>query len=176
MRINSLKEDRKPLLMIIPMIDIIFFLLVFFMMSMLTMVTQKTIALNLPKAAIAKVDTTKTVPVSITEDGRLFLEQNLVSEEELARRLVSLKTENEKLTVVQLVRAERLTAKLRPKDPEWGMGKERLSAAAISLRTVTAPIRHWVPAASRTKSFQRQRQGIRGQLVPLDSTRLYGCG
>lgn len=86
--------------MIIPMIDIIFFLLVFFMMSMLTMVTQKTIALNLPKAAIAKVDTTKTVPVSITEDGRLFLEQNLVSEEELARRLVSLKTENEKLTVV----------------------------------------------------------------------------
>lgn len=47
MRINSLKEDRKPLLMIIPMIDIIFFLLVFFMMSMLTMVTQKTIALNL---------------------------------------------------------------------------------------------------------------------------------
>ena len=91
MRINSLKEDRKPLLMIIPMIDIIFFLLVFFMMSMLTMVTQKTIALNLPKAAIAKVDTTKTVPVSITEDGRLFLEQNLVSEEELARRLVSLK-------------------------------------------------------------------------------------
>lgn len=100
MRINSLKEDRKPLLMIIPMIDIIFFLLVFFMMSMLTMVTQKTIALNLPKAAIAKVDTTKTVPVSITEDGRLFLEQNLVSEEELAQRLVSLKTENEKLTVV----------------------------------------------------------------------------
>lgn len=100
MRINSLKEDRKPLLMIIPMIDIIFFLLVFFMMSMLTMVTQKTIALNLPKATIAKVDTTKTVPVSITEDGRLFLEQNLVSEEELARRLVSLKTENEKLTVV----------------------------------------------------------------------------
>ena len=94
MRINSLKEDRKPLLMIIPMIDIIFFLLVFFMMSMLTMVTQKTIALNLPKATIAKVDTTKT------EDGRLFLEQNLVSEEELARRLVSLKTENEKLTVV----------------------------------------------------------------------------
>lgn len=30
---------------------------------------------------------------------------------------------------VQLERAERLTAKLRPKDPEWGMGKERLSAA-----------------------------------------------
>ena len=52
------------------------------------------------------------------------------------------------------------------------MGKERLSAAAISLRTVTAPIRHWVPAASRTKSFRRQRQGIRGQLVPLASNKV----
>lgn len=59
MRINSLKSEDKPVLMIIPMIDIIFFLLVFFMMSMLTMVTQKTIALNLPKTTVAKVDTTK---------------------------------------------------------------------------------------------------------------------
>ena len=40
MRINSLKEDRKPLLMIIPMIDIIFFLLVFFMMSILQVVKR----------------------------------------------------------------------------------------------------------------------------------------
>ena len=69
MRINSLKEDRKPLLMIIPMIDIIFFLLVFFMMSMLTMVTQKTIALNLPKATIAKVDTTKQSPCQSQRTG-----------------------------------------------------------------------------------------------------------
>ena len=77
---------------------------------------------------------------------------------------------------VQLERADGLTAKLRPKDPEREMGKERLSAAAISLRTVTVPTQHWVRAASRTKSFRRQRQGIRGQLVPSESTRSYGCG
>lgn len=39
MQLRSLQSEEKPLLMIIPMIDIIFFLLVFFMMSMLTMVT-----------------------------------------------------------------------------------------------------------------------------------------
>lgn len=100
MRINSLKSEDKPVLMIIPMIDIIFFLLVFFMMSMLTMVTQKTIALNLPKTTVAKVDTTKTVPVSVTKDGQIYVEQDPVSLEELSSRLAALKTGDEKLTIV----------------------------------------------------------------------------
>ena len=46
MRLQQLDVDKKPKIMIIPMIDIIFFLLVFFMMSMLTMVVQKSISLN----------------------------------------------------------------------------------------------------------------------------------
>ena len=100
MRINSLQTDEKPVLMIIPMIDIIFFLLVFFMMSMLTMVTQKTIALNLPKTTVAKVDTTKTVPVSVTKDGQIYVEQDPVTLEELSSRLSTMKTGDEKLTVV----------------------------------------------------------------------------
>lgn len=100
MRINSLKSEDKPVLMIIPMIDIIFFLLVFFMMSMLTMVTQKTIALNLPKTTVAKVDTTKTVPVSVTKDGQIYVEQDQVRLEELSARLSTMKTGDEKLTVV----------------------------------------------------------------------------
>ena len=49
MRLQQLDVDKKPKIMIIPMIDIIFFLLVFFMMSMLTMVVQKSICLNLPQ-------------------------------------------------------------------------------------------------------------------------------
>lgn len=47
-----------------------------------------------------------------------------------------LRSKSAQTRAVQLERAEGLTARLRPKDPERGMGKERLSAAAISLRTV----------------------------------------
>ena len=43
MKLESMNVEKKPKIMIIPMIDIIFFLLVFFMMSMLTMVVQKSI-------------------------------------------------------------------------------------------------------------------------------------
>ena len=61
--------------MIIPMIDIIFFLLVFFMMSMLTMVVQRSIDLNLPQTATAKIVVKETLPVSITAGGDIYVEQ-----------------------------------------------------------------------------------------------------
>lgn len=56
MQIRSLRTTNKPKLMIIPMIDIIFFLLVFFMMSMLSMVVQKSMPVNLPTATASSVD------------------------------------------------------------------------------------------------------------------------
>lgn len=56
MKLESMNVEKKPKIMIIPMIDIIFFLLVFFMMSMLSMVVQKSINLNLPQTATAKVN------------------------------------------------------------------------------------------------------------------------
>ena len=59
MRLQQLDVDKKPKIMIIPMIDIIFFLLVFFMMSMLTMVVQKSISLNLPQTVTSKLDIEK---------------------------------------------------------------------------------------------------------------------
>lgn len=100
MQLRSLQSEEKPLLMIIPMIDIIFFLLVFFMMSILTMVTQKTIPVQLPQTTAAKVDTTKTIPISITGDGELYIEDQPVSLESLSIRLSALKAENEMLTIV----------------------------------------------------------------------------
>lgn len=71
MKLQDHKTSQTPTLMIIPMIDIIFFLLVFFMMSMLNMVTQKTIPVKLPAAATASVDRTKSVPVAIKADGSI---------------------------------------------------------------------------------------------------------
>lgn len=100
MRLRSLYVEEKPTIMIIPMIDIIFFLLVFFMLSMLTMVTQKTIALQLPTAAVAKVDTTKTLPISIDKNGTVYIEQDAITLNDLKARLIKEKESTEKLTIV----------------------------------------------------------------------------
>ncbi|MDU2095607.1 MAG: biopolymer transporter ExbD, partial [Negativicoccus succinicivorans] len=64
MKLREMRVSKQPKLMIIPMIDIIFFLLVFFMMSMLTMVVQKSVDLSLPKTQSAKVSMETTVPIS----------------------------------------------------------------------------------------------------------------
>ena len=74
MRLQQLDVDKKPKIMIIPMIDIIFFLLVFFMMSMLTMVVQKSISLNLPQTVTSKLDIEKALPVAVTSDGQIYVE------------------------------------------------------------------------------------------------------
>lgn len=100
MRLRSLHIEEKPSIMIVPMIDIIFFLLVFFMLSMLTMVSQKTIALQLPAATVAKVDTTKTLPVSVDKNGVIYFEREKISLPDLQSRLISAKEKSEKITVV----------------------------------------------------------------------------
>ena len=103
MKLSSRTVDEKPSIMIVPMIDIIFFLLVFFMLSMLTMVTQKTIALRLPQTTAAKIDTTKTIPISVDESGALYWERERITDDELPAMLAAAKSqagENEKLTIV----------------------------------------------------------------------------
>lgn len=75
MQLRSLRTTNKPKLMIIPMIDIIFFLLVFFMMSMISMVVQKSVPINLPSSQTAKVDIQKKVPITVTADGSIYVEQ-----------------------------------------------------------------------------------------------------
>lgn len=100
MQIRSMRTTSKPKLMIIPMIDIIFFLLVFFMMSMLSMVVQKSMPVNLPASSSAKVDLDKKISVTITADGTVYVEQMPVPMEQLVRRLQIEQVKSETFTVV----------------------------------------------------------------------------
>lgn len=100
MRLQQLDVDKKPKIMIIPMIDIIFFLLVFFMMSMLTMVVQKSISLNLPQTVTSKLDIEKVLPVAVTSDGQIYVEQEKIPRETFRRRMEIEKNRNPNLSIV----------------------------------------------------------------------------
>lgn len=73
MRLTSSRVEKTPQMMIIPMIDIIFFLLVFFMLSTLYMTDQQTIPVNLPQAASAQNDVVKSIQVTVAKDGSLYM-------------------------------------------------------------------------------------------------------
>ena len=74
MKLRNYRETKHPDLNIIPMIDIMFFLLVFFMLSTMYMVEQKTIPVNLPQATSATIDNKTNFTVTLKDDGSIYLE------------------------------------------------------------------------------------------------------
>ena len=87
MRFTRLKIGSSPQIMIIPMIDIIFFLLVFFMMSTLYMVEQNAIPVMLPQASSGQTGQTPLVPITVTAAGRIVFKQDDISPELLIPRV-----------------------------------------------------------------------------------------
>ena len=73
---------------IVPLIDIMFFLLASFMLVSLSMVHARTIKVTLPGASTATLDSMKhTATVSIDAAGRAFLDKKLLTDEALRTKL-----------------------------------------------------------------------------------------
>jgi biopolymer transport protein ExbD len=100
MRLEKKGTLKKARIEIIPMIDTIFFLLVFFMISTLSMSRFTGVQVNLPKAASGSQPPTETVVVSLTKDNQLFLNKTAVPRELLQPSLQAELTKNPELLVV----------------------------------------------------------------------------
>ncbi|CQR74393.1 Biopolymer transport protein ExbD [Sporomusa ovata DSM 2662] len=87
MKLRNLRVESQPKIMIIPMIDIIFFLLVFFMMSTLYMVEQRTLPVNLPQASAAQSDLAKNVAITLAKDGAIYVDQEQIPVELFKNRI-----------------------------------------------------------------------------------------
>lgn len=77
-------KKRKNLsvgIMISPMIDMSFLLLVFFIVSTMNMNEVKTLPVKLPQASQVEVDTKSLYHVTVLPDGRPFLEDKPLTKE-----------------------------------------------------------------------------------------------
>lgn len=74
MNLQSFRMKSKPEFMIIPMIDIIFFLLVFFMMNSLQTVAQKALSVQLPQATTASVPAQLPVVLTLDTEGHITID------------------------------------------------------------------------------------------------------
>lgn len=94
MTIPSPRASRRARIEIIPLIDIIFFLLATFVMVSLSMVKNRGMPVNLPAAqSTAAQPLPDHATVSITRDGMLFLDKEPVDEADLPNRLAALAVE-----------------------------------------------------------------------------------
>ena len=79
------RVEKEPVVMIIPMIDIMLFLLVFFMISTIYMVQANTLPVNLPAAAAARRETRpRIVAITVQADGTIQYEREAVRPPELS--------------------------------------------------------------------------------------------
>jgi biopolymer transport protein ExbD len=85
---SKLPPENEARIEIIPLIDIMFFLLAAFMLVSLSMVNLKGVQVNLPTATTATPDTARNlVRVSVDAAGLLYLENRLVGNNDLALAL-----------------------------------------------------------------------------------------
>ena len=80
MKIGSPLPERKARIEIIPLIDIMFFLLAAFMMASLTMIKMQSIKMDLPTATMATRDfKPDIINISVDKAGELFVEKKPIN-------------------------------------------------------------------------------------------------
>ena len=82
---------KKPRIEIIPMIDTMFFLLVFFMIATLSMTIQHGMPVSLPTAESSTDKIAEHVSLTLTREGRLYYNKEAITLQELEIRLANLR-------------------------------------------------------------------------------------
>ena len=80
-------ERKSARIELIPLIDIIFLLLVFFIYSMLSMVVYRGIPVMLPAANTVETEKGQILIITIDEKGNVFVDKELTASGELLSRL-----------------------------------------------------------------------------------------
>jgi biopolymer transport protein ExbD len=74
---------KKPRIEMLPLIDIVFLLLVFFIYAMLSMAVHRSLPVSLPVSSTAEIHTELNLTVTVNKTGEIFLDDTNVSLEKL---------------------------------------------------------------------------------------------
>ncbi len=102
MLIPSLKSRHRARIEIIPLIDIVFFLLATFVMVSLSMVKNQGIDVNLPAAETGarQIKDNQYHAITVTSKGEIYFNKEMISMEELPLRLKQLKAQDSDPTII----------------------------------------------------------------------------
>jgi len=85
----EIEKVRKARVEILPLIDVVFLLLVFFIYAMLSMAVHRALPVTLPKSTTADIDKSARLSITVKSDGSVYLDldKEPVPIESLAERL-----------------------------------------------------------------------------------------
>ncbi|HET9147249.1 MAG TPA: biopolymer transporter ExbD [Acetobacteraceae bacterium] len=99
-RRHDFMERERPRLEIVPMIDIMMFLLVFFVMIVLRMIPDSGVRLQLPGASTATALKPTQIVIMIGKQGDLHVKNQTVTRAGLQAFLQQLKAQGKKVNVI----------------------------------------------------------------------------
>jgi biopolymer transport protein ExbD len=74
-KLRPLRQRRRGRIEIIPMIDVMFFLLATFMLASLSLQNLHSLAVNLPRGQAPLLQPAKSVTLTVTHDGQILINQ-----------------------------------------------------------------------------------------------------
>ena len=75
---TNFRNTKKARIEMLPMIDCVFLLLVFFIYAMLSMAVHRGLPVNLPASKTVKIDKKLVLAVTINADGSIFVDKEPV--------------------------------------------------------------------------------------------------
>lgn len=100
MKLRKARIQRKGRIEIIPMIDVMFFLLATFMLASLSMQHLDALKVNLPQGQAEQLSAEKPLTLTITAEGKILVNRRPVALADLPTVLKPLLTSTEKNIVV----------------------------------------------------------------------------
>lgn len=95
------EEPETPFVInLVPMIDVIFAILTFFVFSSVFLTRSEGLDVNLPQAATSKLQQTQQINVSITADGAIALNRKPISLPNLVNAVTQLSQKQEQSLVI----------------------------------------------------------------------------
>ena len=92
---NELDQDNDLTINILPMIDVLFAVLLFFVLSSLILTRNRMVAIERPKSSTSTTIDKEAIIISLNQKGELFINNKKTQKSSLIDDLKSLKGENQ---------------------------------------------------------------------------------
>ena len=115
---------------LIPLIDVVFCILIFFILASLQLTRQQAISINLPQSSTSALQTRKSLIVSIDSAGTIYVDQQPFSQERLFNQMQGFKQANpEGLMVLYADRSATYDSVIQLLDLMRSVGGDRVALA-----------------------------------------------
>ncbi|MBD3880256.1 biopolymer transporter ExbD [Phormidium tenue FACHB-886] len=174
MKLNFDSPEPEVRIDIVPLIDVIFCILTFFILAAVTLTRQTAINVDLPKAASAAAQMRKLLIITVDPIGQIYVEKQPVSPEQLFQAVGNFRQASPEGTIVLYAsRAASYNDVVYVLDQIRAVGGDRVALATLPGTTVptTAP-GETVPGLGNSEFLPDPSSGLGGTNppAPLPST------